>query len=514
MAKPRWLSWTVGEISKLRDSLTGLLAQYSIKTGFLGGGYKLDSSKVDVKKARALYDNTDDAYKLGAGFAKPVINTTVGFMGVPTFKSEDEDAQAVLDDFFGANVSRMQETHRNALRDGDCYVWITREETEDADLYPEAKERLVYNIILPEMVEKIVREPVTGKAREYILLSTHTWLDEAGNKKEATIRQFIGRKQRKVVLVRGDMPPEDVIQLGEQSFPWNFIPIVHFKNEGDTGAEFGKSDLEPIEPFLKAYHDVMLAAIQGSKMHSTPRLKLRLKNVAAFLQNNFGVTDPKTFAAQGGTIKLDGKELLIFQDDEDAEFIEVKSAIGSAEALLKFLFYCIVDTSETPEFAFGVHTPSSLSSVQEQMPILVRRIARKREHFTESWQLLARIVLAMTAQAEGRKFATYATTLDWDEIDPRDEQEVAATIDKVVNALVQAVQNALLSQDAAVEFLKRYIDTMNDWISDDPEIPGERERILQTKIRLARMEDGQLLNAEAEELKKIEEQKAALQKEG
>jgi hypothetical protein len=130
------------------------------------------------------------------------------------------------------------------------------------------------------------------------------------------------------------------------------------------------------------------------------------------------------------------------------------------------------------------------------MPVLIRRVARKRENFTESWQMLARIVLAMTAQATGKRFATHATTLDWDEIDQRDEKDVAATLETTVNALVAAVQNSLLSLDAAVAFLARYVDTMNDYESDDPEIPGERERILKTRLLLARLADGQLLDAE------------------
>jgi hypothetical protein len=492
-----WLKKAVGEISKLRDlfSLTG----WRLYTGTYAAAYRLDSSRVDYAKARALYDNTDDKYKLGAGFAKPVINTAVGFMGVPRFRSGDPDAQAVLDSFFGANVSRMQQTHRNALRDGDCFAWITREETGDAALYPEAKTRLVYNIVPPEQVVQIIRDPITRAVREYVLRSEHTWLDEHNNNRRCVVTQRISR-DRRLIQVQGDTPPD--VQPGEEHNPWGFIPIVHFKNEADETAEFGKSDLEPIEPFLKAYHDVMLHAIQGSKLHSTPRLKLKLKDVARFLMNNFGISDPRAFADQGGTINLDGHELLIFADDEDAEFIEVQSAIGSAEPLLKLLFYCIVDASETPEFAFGTHTPSSHASVKEQMPVLVRRIARKREHFTEAWQKLARIVLAMTAQAEGKRFSTYATTLEWDEIDPRDEKDVAEVLEKVVNALVQAMQNALISQEAAVQFLKQYIETMQDYITDDPEIPGERERILKTRLLLARLEEGKLLESELEALRK------------
>ena len=491
-SSPRWLRWAVGEISKLRNNIYTSLG-WRIIGGTLSAPYRLNSSRVDYAKARALYNNTDDDYKLGAGFAKPVINTAVGFMGVPRFRSEDPEAQSVLDDFFGANVSRMQQTHRDAMRDGDCFVWITREETEDAVLYPEAKVHLVYNIIPPEQVVQIIRNPVTRAVREYVLKSEHIWEDEAGNKRRAIITQRISR-ERRLIQVEGDTPPD--VQPGEERNPWGFIPIVHFKNEGDETEEFGRSDLEAIEPFMKAYHDVFIASIGGAKLHNIPRLKLRLKDVARFLANNFGITDPKKFAEEGGTINLDGHELLIFLDEEDAEFIEVKSAIGSAEPLLKFLFYCIVDTSETPEFAFGVHMPSSHASVKEQMPILVRRIARKREHFTEAWQRLARIVLAMTAQAEGRKFSTYATTLEWDEVDPRDEKEVAETLERIVNALVQALQNGLISLEAAVQFLRQYIETMNDYLSDDPEIPGERERIIRTKILMARLEDGELAEEE------------------
>ena len=43
-----------------------------------------------------------------------------------------------------------------------------------------------------------------------------------------------------------------------------FIPIVHFKNEGDETEEFGISD-PAIEPFMKAYHDVMMHAIQDPR---------------------------------------------------------------------------------------------------------------------------------------------------------------------------------------------------------------------------------------------------------
>lgn len=381
----------------------------------------------------------------------------------------------------------MQQVHTGALREGDAYVMLTREEDEDADLYPETNgARLVFNVLPPEQVVEVNRDPVTGSAREYVLRSEHAWTDESDNQRRCTVTQRIRRDVRSIT-VEGDTPPD--IQTGERPNPWGFIPIAHFRNEASVAAAFGKSDIEPIEPFIKAYHDVMLHAINGSKMHSTPRIKLKLKDAAKFLANNFGVTDAAKFAAEGGTISLDGRELLILTDGEDAEFIEVRSAIGDAATLLKLLFYCIVDASETPEFAFGVHTPSSLSSVKEQMPILIRRVARKREHFTEQWQMVARMALAMTAAGENKAFATYATTVLWDEIDPRDESEVADALWKTTQALNTGVLGGFLSTEAAAMFLGRLVDTMAEWISDDPEVPGERERIIKDRILMARLDD-------------------------
>ena len=483
MARRNLWQRVTGEISKLRTSING----WKLFTGTFGGGYLLNSSHVDYAKARELYNNTDDAYKLGGAFAKPIVNTTVAFMGVPRFRSEDEQAQEFLDDFFGNNVGRMQQVHTIALSEGDSYVMLTREADEDAGLYPESGgARIILNILPPEQVVTINRDPVNGAPSEYVLKSQHKWMDGEGSEHKCTITQRIRRDVRRIE-VDGDTPPG--MKTGELPTPWGFIPIVHFRNESAVTAAFGRSDLEAVEPFIKAYHDVMLHAINGSKMHSTPRLKLKLKDVAAFLKHNFGIEDVAKFAREGKKISLDGHELLITQDGEDASFVEAKSAIGDATALLKLLFYCIVDVSETPEFAFGVHTPSSLSSVKEQMPILIRRVARKREHFTEQWQMVARMALAMVARAENRSFSTYATTVLWDEIDPRSEDEVAGALLKMVQALNTAILGGFLSREAAATFLARQIDTMAEWVTDNQEVPGERERIIKDRILMARLED-------------------------
>ena len=466
--------------------------------GTYGGTYSLNSSKVNYEVARKLYNNTKDEYKLGAACVKPLINSTVDFMGVTHFATEDENAQPILDDFILDNTSRMLRTHSNSLKLGDCYIWLTREERENP-LYPDKPIRIMYNIIPPEEIDNIILDPTTKEPVAYILKSEQEWTDSEGNKKKAKIKQVITAEYR-AIEIEGDIP--EGMEPGETVNTWGFIPIIHFKNEPDETMKYGQSDIEPIEPLLKAYHDVMMHALKGSKMHSTPKLKMKLKDTEGFLRNNFGIDDPVKFAKNGGKINLDGHEILFLADGEEAEFIEVKSATGDAQILLKLLFYCIVDVSETPEFIFGVHTPSALASVKEQMPIMVNKIRRKREQFTEQWQTLARMILVMSSQSTGINFTSYNITLGWDEVNPKDNKELAETLEKVSNALDKALTGNFISEEAAVNFLAQYIDTMSEYISDDPEVVGEREKIIKTKMLRYRLDDAIGLEEEKEEIDK------------
>ena len=484
--KTTWYKKAVGEISRLRQNTFGRFGRIMF-SGSASVPYVLSSNKVDYSLTRELYHNTHEDYKLGAGFCKPIINTLAGFMGTPRFTVADEDAQEVLTEHINKWISKVQRTHQLSLRDGDSYVYLANLELDNI-LYPENKTRIEYIIIPPEQVTNIELDPQTHEVIAYIIEGRHKWGIDLN--REYTIKQRITKDEIETV-VEGDAP-EDVVS---ETVPnkWGFIPIVHFKNEPEETEKYGTSELEAVEPYLKAYHDVMMHALQGSKMHSTPRLKLKLADVSAFLENNF----PEVLAAQergeDAHINLHGQELLMMSSEDDAAFIEVQSATGDAKALLTLLFYCIVDVSCVPEMVFGVHTPSSHASVKEQGPILIRHISRKREQVTEQWQLLARMVLAMSSKITGKRYETYETTITWDAVLERDEAEAATVLKTICEALNIALTGQFISMDAAVDTLSEYLEAVRKYISDDEELPGERERLITTALLRSRLEDGQLL---------------------
>ncbi|GAW29588.1 phage portal protein, partial [Carboxydocella sp. ULO1] len=209
--------------------------------------YVLNSSRVDYELARQLYHNTHDDYKLGAGFAKPIVNTLAGFMGVPRFYSKDKEAQQVLDDHVNRWVSRMQRVHQLTLRDSDCFVMLANLALDDP-LYPDEKTRIDVIIIPPEQVADIEIDPLTKKPIAYTIQGRNKW---DNGQREYTVTQRI-TADKVTVLVEGDAPPGLVSE--ERPNPWGFIPIVHFKNEPEETELFGTSELEAVEPYLKAYH--------------------------------------------------------------------------------------------------------------------------------------------------------------------------------------------------------------------------------------------------------------------
>ena len=199
------------------------------------------------------------------------------------------------------------------------------------------------------------------------------------------------------------------------------------------------------------------------------------------MQNNFPQAFKDLKEGKQASIDLQGKELFLLKNDEDAGFIECASAIGDTATLLQFIFYCIIDTSEVPEFAFGVHISSSQASTKEQSPILIRRISRKREQVEDSWKLFARMALAMLSRITGKAHKSYATEVTWDAVMDRDEQAAAQTLYSVTQALSLALSSNSISLQSAVDFLGRYIDTMEPWEGEDGK-EGEKERIEQTRL--------------------------------
>ncbi len=470
--------------SKLRETLA-TVASWIPGNPYLSGSYSLNTQKMKYQLTRQLYYNTADDYKLGAAFAKPIINTAVGFCGLPYVLAKDPEAQDVLDAFMKKSKSLLTAAQRNSFRDGDSYVRLMRIKNEDQILF-KGEETTIQSFLVPPEYVDVIPDPVTGETEKVIIQTPVEYKDENGNQYSYAAVETITRHQRTIAYTGRSVPAD--LKSEEVENEWGFIPIVHFKNSAEPNELYGRSDLEVVEPLMKAYHDVMLQAMQSNKLNSNPKVKLKLESVDNFLKHNF--TEAQVKAAKE-TGKLDfNKDIYLLNVNEEMGFVEVTSAIGSAEVLLKFLFYCIVDASQTPEFAFGTAVQSSKASVSEQLVPLEKKIAMKRLELEIYYQQLARMILAMSAKAEAKAFSTYAVSFNWEDVSPRDEEQAANILKTTVEALVEALDSQIMSHEAAVNYLATLVPTMYQFMSEDKNVQSEKERIITGQEFIQRVRDG------------------------
>lgn len=460
----------------------------------LGGRYPLDATRVDYELARRLYRNTDPNFRLGSAFAKPIVNTMAGFMGVPRFThiAGDDRAQQFLEDGFRRWTGKLLRGQRNGIRDGDL---VARLDLQSDRFDDRAPDEIVLNTVAPETFTPI-HNPITGELQEVLIahpvretrrVQGSTRIEEVP---QYHIIEIITPTERTFEIdgpaPRGTHEMLELMMAEEgRSNPWGFIPIVHFKNDAEDNQVYGSSELEPVYPFIKAYHEVMRYAVEGAKLFARPKATFNVEDVGAFLENNFSAEE-----LESGRVRFSDKEIMFFTKDESATFLTAESGMAGTTTLLEFLFYCIVDVSQTPEFAFGTAVASSKASVSEQMPVLQRNIARKRGEFEDPYKELASMYLAMASSITAiARPESYRVEIAWDEVSPEDESSVATTIQTYVSAMREAVESGLISHSSAVEFLAEHVPSMLPFVDEDAPT-DERRKIIEGKSLLDQLEAG------------------------
>jgi len=446
-----------------------------------------DTSRVDYGRARKLYRNTIPQYKLGAHFARPIINFTAGYIGVPHFKSKAEvpEADQALDEFDQKFVSTFLTVNRNCLRDGDVFLRLDYVD----DRFSKQK-RFDIRLEHPEWCTPVL-DPITGEWDALVIVHPvyPTNRPDSQAKPSYVITETI--TDETLMLKADERAPSDIRQRypgDEVPNPWGFIPVVHYKNEPEENQLFGVSDLEPIEPLLRAYHDTMMVGNQGIRLFAKPKVKFTLKDVNRFLGDNFPGWKP------GQTVNFQGHEIFLLTEGEDANYITAEPGTSGVGILLEYLFYCIVQSTQIPEFVLGTAVASSRASVDTQMGPFVKTIERKRMMTTDPYVETHEMFLAMASKAPGfdmPALLTYEVEPSWPEIAAKDEQAVAQTILTLMQAFQVGTTSGLVSLETANEFLKDFVPTILPWL-DSEGTENERRRIVDGLAWLERVQSGGL----------------------
>lgn len=431
-----------------------------------------ENSTVNYEMTRSLYRN-DGEIALGSGFAKPIVNVTVNFMGMPKVLVDSE----IQTDFLNECIHdywapALREMFTGAIRDSKCIVKLCWPDILDPLMTIDEAEHGWLEILPPDLVDverdgrnrNIITRVVIHRRMNFVIELGDPSLQQDPKIEEHDVLEIIDRDTYRF----WDQTTSVWIDDLEAPNRYGFVPIIEVYNEWDSALHGGQSDLESVIPFLTAFHEVMVQGLQAHKYHSTPKLKLKIKDVGVFIRNNF----PDAWDATTGTIKngaavaLNGREVYLFESDEDAEFLEAKSVLGDTKTLAEFLIDCICIAAETPEWAFmRVDSGSANSDRNAQTVPLLKKVERKRTNFQDPIATLCKMVLVV------RGLIPVRPQVSWEIVRTDDEFVTMQAFQQLVMGLEVARSRNEISDETYMSSIRAFLPGMKSPSEEAKGIP-------------------------------------------
>src|SRR3954454_13599675 len=349
----------------------------------------VDYSRNDYDLWRALfycsvYNGKGAEYVRGAGTAKGIVNAAAAFAIGNGFEAHVDGADQIaahrsaedrLKAWIEDNDEDIFELAKFAYRDGDGFL-LVREDGSIEDLEPDTVD-IQYDVLTGKTTGyditesmQLDGEPVT-LVRQFKTVSTKYTMLTAGQKLEdgMVIYERWFTEDGMVIYERwftedGMIDPAEHQEEGDSLSDFHFaempLPVIHYANEPERKALYGNSELQNVLIFYKDYNDVLEGAVKNDVYNNTP--------VPYFT----GISKPPASLSKDDAISIpdaNGK----------AGYLQTDKTAENSGTLLEYIFYNIVQASETPEFLLGTGIASSKASVSEQLVIIVAKARRKRK---------------------------------------------------------------------------------------------------------------------------------------
>lgn len=427
--------------------------------------YQSGATSLTYALARAIYRNDNKGSNLGAGFGRRIINSRVDFIDLPMSATGDE----IIDEFLNNAIHTywagvLLQAFRDACRDAETIVRIRRHDVNNKLVTADEWESCYLEIVPPETCAIYYKQQgdTTEIEAAYIRHEIDVKFEDA-TANGSYLSQPVVRTQ----VVIEELTPESFRYFNEtegrwmdeieETNSWGFVPLVEGFNEYDAVLKGGQSDFESCLPFIMAFHDVVAQTLVAHKAHSIPKAKFKVHDMMNFIANNWpesfdlDETGRPVLDSFNGNISWKGTEMLFFDaEGEDAEFLEVQSALGDSKALLDFLLTCIAISSETPK---SLLMDQTVQDADEMTPFS-KMINRKRRHFANMIQTICKMVLAINLMEPTR------VPLSWEEITPDIALKKSQALQQDVMSYETLATRQVISDGTIRRSLRRSIPAM------------------------------------------------------
>jgi len=461
------LSWVGEQFSDLSRSLwpswggSALRSWTQVFTISFWSNRKPQRSVVNYDFCRRLYRSESDIC-LGTGFAKPIVDLQTAFIGIPVVNTENEATNDFLNECINVYwLDEIQQMLRDSIRDSKVVVRIQRPDILDPLMTLDEAEHCTLEIIPPEFVT-IEYDPRNKRVMQRAIV-THTMLfvKDKGNPatgqdpttEEHTVLEIIDQNGFRFWDQNDNVWLTDL----QSSNRYGFVPLLEVFNEWDASLQSGQSDYEAVLPFMEAFAQVLQQGLQAHKYHSTPKVVMKLQDVAPFIKNNFPEAVDQTTGeiVPHAEISWRGREILFLQQGDEMAFLEARSVLGDTTALLEFLIDCICIAAQTPEWAFmRVASGTANSDRNAQTVPFLKKIDRKRRMFQRPIQELLKMVLVMSGDIPVR------ANLAWEMARPDDLVVHMQAFQQLVMGLEVALASGEISDETYMRMIKEFLPAM------------------------------------------------------
>lgn len=397
----------------------------------------VDHTNPGYELLRQIYRNQSKDFSLG-NFSQTIIDTTIGFLGVPDFQYDKDNDDAL--EYLMKHHSIATKLHTTTLVEAKAYLRITFIE---GDIYNKAP-RFEFEVLGQDRVRKIVDRK--GNLAGFEVYTTIQYDMNDSQKTYMQVEQVYPEKtiiQRKEGAFGGLPATEEIINR------FGVVPIIEFVNDPDHNG-IGVSDLRSAVPFMGMYHDIMVQLRRITQLHSNPFIKIQVGDYDKFKKANPALFD------ENDNIILDNVEVIFQGQGDDINYVKLEASIDGLTKLLEYVFYCVIQTSRTPEFLMGTAIASSKASASEQMAIMEMKIDRKRKMLNDTYIRVADVFQQMWKKVNGSYGPALVSKIQWSSIDLQNP-DLANNAKSIVDALDKALQRELITKDEAALILNKYL---------------------------------------------------------
>lgn len=398
----------------------------------------VDETRPEYEFWSRLARGKEPGYELGSLFAKRIAEIDAewtlgdGF----TVESDSPDLDMMVNaDLIEDNLDTLMTWRKDSSKVGDAYIIVN----SDGSL----------SLANPDTAE-VITDPL-----DYTTVIGYrfiTVLDTATVKDEYTL------EGRTVTFERTSgtaaFGTQAVVAQTQIHFPnlIGMIPVIHLPNDRESNEVYGHPIYEALLTLFGRYDDVIQKSLDGVEVMGRPiPAAVGLPDPQQAMEDNSTHTEPVTDkdGTQHDVPVVDFEDLTMLWLGEGADFKMVAPNSFSADsvAMLKKLFYLMLEHTGIPEWAWGGAVPGGIggNGVLAQMPAFVKYLKGRRTQTQKAVKTLVDVWIAMKRLTTFIP-ATERVSIVWPELERMDE-----TLQ--LNKIKQASTDGLITKETELGLL-------------------------------------------------------------